>query len=327
MADAAKTNALAQTRRGQKLKPLKYEENSYNTLKIPRQYPLERLQCRFSCSYTASGGPTVRKFGLSNIVDRVDIKRNGNDTIASIPGHMLRLISQMQTNVKPNEKKPGTSNAAHTAFFAFRLPFNILSYLSLLDPTKDHDLDLTVHFNDPSAVFEGGSITNFVGQMDAETVAIAGGIPGMAGGAGKKYAVRYLVGRNVPIEMTQTDMQIPLSKARIYNRIILKAMDKFGNPSEDIFKGLRVVMGQTTFRLTADFTLRDELIERYNLDPDECEGLYVYDFTTAPERIHEALSNNDATMIFNMEWDVERHNEGDKIVMLEDLLMEKQRVA
>lgn len=273
--------------------PIKFTGNgNTETTEVNRTYPLARLRCRCSGSLNvAAGGITLKSGGVTNIIDRLNLRLDGATNIVDLPGKLLRHVHQVYNKCKPVINQPTlTENAARAFDFTFDLPINAKftdsPYFSLLDATDEagHNA-LTVYapWTDPSKIAATGTCTiNNTTQLEVNAVEIAGGAKGMPGGIGYGYPIHLLETQTYVISGAQSDFPLRLNRGSAYQRIILY-FEASGSPSDSILNSATLRLGSTTYKpsVTAAMLKHDNKSRYQIADADltagDWTGVYVFD--------------------------------------------------
>lgn len=297
-----------------------YSANNPVTREIDRSNPIKYLDCRLHGNFTSSsanGTPTDR--AIANLIETLILKIDNKDVVASIPGFMLPILSQLYTRSEPYIVQPtfATADTGDAWEVNFRVPIDAGRYFSLLDAAGRNSLICEVKFNGLADVV-GGSGTHAVTnvEFDIETVGIAGAAQGVPGGRGFGYARHLMQFRDITVTAAETKV-INLHKGHLYQRVLLYT-ESDAVAVDTILNSVTIKIGQNEPQEMRAASIQAVNFMRYGWTAHKT-GLYVVDFME-PEHIEHMLAVN-GTQRFDLLVSLNKPGTTDKVYMLEDVFV------
>ncbi len=253
------------------------------TFVIPRNYAHRLLALRLAGSVTISGGSTsgtVKPQGIWHALSSLRVKRNGGDTLISIPGWLLYELNRVLLNTAPPLTNLASGDAqANTAVNGtIIIPFENLRGLkefdTLLKGAGLSSLDLLVDTVAISSMIQGGDRTVAVGTtaftLNVTTVEEVGVNNFVFGD------IRTQLAHKIGVTGASANFQIkPLPTGNFYKGLLLYVEDA-GLGSNAVLSNIKLKSGSESFIDVNGALLRDLNKQNFNLE-SLSNGVYYID--------------------------------------------------
>jgi hypothetical protein len=218
--------------------PIEFAASDVRGQSVSRDNPISRMRftLRGDLVVTANGG-TLSPLGTLNLIQNIQIARNGNQDIFNMPGKALEAVHRIETRHTTYKVEPGVTIATHPFVHTFEVRMDKGGYTSLLDATGDGSLRVDVTWGKLSDIYTGGAATLSNVKMDVVPVVIDGALPGERGGVGAGYFEQHARFNDQPVNQSQTDFRFDLLSGRGYHGLTLFSMSD-GAMSDGIIKSV-----------------------------------------------------------------------------------------
>ena len=247
---------------------VQYEENQMKTFDIPCDAFLKKLSLRLkgTASTHATNAPDLAYNNPLGLVDRIDIRVNGKDTIKSVSYTNKHIIDTYYNGTKPEIIK--TSDLAGQTNVPFSakatIDFDAGKIIKTYLPTRNlSSLQLLVTWSNPAKL--ATNTTDVTAQLDITSVENSSKNPRFASGV----FIENEIVQNVSVAGKQ---KICLPQGNFYKGIFLKAINN-GVPDNDFIEMFEVELGgMLTIRSENFAQARSDDKTEYSLDelPDGC---------------------------------------------------------
>jgi hypothetical protein len=172
-APAIDVQGLVASQFNRRLSQVSFRANSVQTLDIPRDDVIKRINLRLTGSQSvtfASGSPVIGGFGIfPGICSRIDVVQNGQDTIKSLDLQLLRMMNLVATGEVPERAITKQAGAFSTRLAQTELEFGGSAYQATTGFMLFNEA-LTIYFEYPFAYEVGKNVSlwNTKGLSSAE---------------------------------------------------------------------------------------------------------------------------------------------------------------
>ena len=302
--------------------PIEYLQNNLQTLALTRSNPIASLQLRLTGNTvigTAASDYKNDPFGMWSLIRLIEVKIDGEETVLSLPGYALPLLSQTYNEGAPDYKS-GTPEAVGTNAFVtnVNIPFDVGSYFSLLDASQNKNLSLHVHWGHVDDVMDiGASGTQSVNSVQLHTTvfATAGFANGVRGGTRYPYFRHILNHEIFPVTAETAEKVEPMLHKRLWNNMQFYCMED-GVLSDGVLDNVMLRVQNNTIVDRSQALLRAQNFQRYKLDT-AWTGQYILDFAE-PAHAEQMISLADDSQKFHLGMEVKHPGSDDKIIVVRD---------
>jgi len=278
------------------------------TIQMPRNNPIREIVLRIAGSVTISGGLTSGTPKDSNplqVISRITVRRNGSDTLISIPGDRLHRLVHILNGARP--AITGLSNGdaqTNTAVSGIiRIPFEnvagIRPFDTLLDASKAQTLDLILETQAVSNIINGGDRTVAVGSTSF-SVEVLSNEEVLSVAALKQNPVfgDIHISQVWQDDFTAANSKYQIKPINVGNRykgllLVIEDTDENGLLTSELVNNIKLASGQEVFIDAPGKALREEVKDRFGIDTLP-EGYYYVDLM--PDgRLNSTLDVRDGT--------------------------------
>ncbi|MFH0772549.1 MAG: hypothetical protein V1933_08025 [Candidatus Omnitrophota bacterium] len=253
------------------------------TFSIPRNYAHRHLALRLAGSITVAGGTTSgtpKTQGLWHLLSSLRIKRNGGDTVVSIPGWLLYELNKVFLGTAPTLVNLASGDAQSntavngTIIIPFENLRGIKPFDTLLKGSGLSSLDLLVDTAAASAMINGGDRT-----VTAGTTAFTLNVTTVEETEVNNFVfgdIRTSLVHKVAITGASSNFQIkPLPTGNFYKAFMLFVEDA-GAGSNSVINKIKLKSGSESFVDVNGLLLRDIYKQAYSLE-SLSTGVYYVD--------------------------------------------------
>lgn len=313
---------IAKTR----LTPISYEPISYNannmvSLRLNRSNPIERIDLRLTGQYlpvTTDGVLKNASYGALPLIDRIEVKLDGGETRINIPGYALRQVSESyygdEYRVAPNI----TAGTSDTFEENVTLPFDIGSYLSLLDAFDSNTCTIFVYFAAVDSMATAGT-THSVANVQVEvitwhTVGYQVGSPGGVRGPYLKHIIDYEM---VEVTSTRADKPMLLDHSVYWSQFQFHCWDD-GTLADTILNRVGIKVDTNEIGFMTDWLFKKTYKRDTLLAPKT--GIKVYS-VGKPGHLETVAYLPDASMNYQLTLDVTKTGSNPTITVIRDRML------
>ena len=223
------------------IKSVTYAASSQFTIELPRDYFMRKVGIRARLALASSTGLTSAYLKgavcMGDVISRVELVRNGNDTIRSLP--MRAILEQNQMDYGVNEINNTVAAAAipdlsFTGILDLAMPRTVREFDTFLNTRKCSSLNLiittaaapavgTILFNSASTPSAVGALTGFIDVFTLETSPVS--VP-----ADRDFATYKQSRIQVPITATESEHPVTLALGGSYRGFLIEALNAASAP-------------------------------------------------------------------------------------------------
>lgn len=253
---------------------------------LPRNYAIRGLVLQLAGSVTvtgATGDGAVKTAGIWNTLSNIRVRRDGRDTLVSIPGFLLYSLNRIFYGTAPKLTNATTGAAqTNTALTGgLILPFeNVLGikpFDTLLKGSGLSSLDLLI---------DTQAISNIFGSAWANAAAVGTTAMSLSVDVIEEVNVNNFVFGDIRLSLiskanvaaTSSNFQIkPLPVGNYYKGFLLFAMDSTDGPSDSVITNIKLKSGSEVIIDQPALNCKDLMKCAYGLETAVETGVYYLD--------------------------------------------------